>query len=415
MKTRFSFLWMLTLVVCLFMLAACFPATPTLEAVTNTLESGAPVAFESPYPPPPTDTPEPPPYVAPATATPAPTRTPTATPYSVVNLPPLPTYPPPGPFSEMRILFYNRLSPGLRTIKLDSTSESTWNLPQEHLELISNNVRPSPDGTKVLYYLFSSRDVEHSSIWLINPDGSGMNSLVESDLNTPWYPSSATWSPDGTQIAYLRKFWVEGDLSTRELWVIDTDGSNAHMVVNDENLVDASINPFWALNGYIYLANKQNKLYALNPWDGTLYKLMDEVDPLDLRFSLAPDGQHALNWGTVTSQKLQSAMLVDAELPGEFGGWSSSGTQVVYGNEQGLWLFDLETGVERLLLPGDTTYTTQIHGFSPDGRYVAYQTDAGLFVINIENINAQPWLVITDPLDGNGTRTLFFISWIPIN
>jgi dipeptidyl aminopeptidase/acylaminoacyl peptidase len=83
---------------------------------------------------------------------------------------------------------------------------------QEHIFLIRTNgtgerqitngpaqdrvPRWSPDGKRIIF--FSNRVTDRWQIWAINPDGSGLRRLGETDQST----SSPVWSQDSTRVAY---------------------------------------------------------------------------------------------------------------------------------------------------------------------------------------------------------------------
>jgi hypothetical protein len=90
----------------------------------------------------------------------------------------------------------------------------------------------SPDGSRIAV---SYMQHDHWEIHVMNGDGSGRARLTETPLSvivdqqlaglTPrsWNNTAPTWSPDGSQIAFL------SDRSGQwEIWVMNADGSNQH-------------------------------------------------------------------------------------------------------------------------------------------------------------------------------------------
>jgi hypothetical protein len=90
----------------------------------------------------------------------------------------------------------------------------------------------SPDGSRIAV---SYMQHDHWEIHVMNGDGSGRARLTETPLTdivdqqlaglTPrsWNNAAPTWSPDGSQIAFL------SDRSGKwEIWVMNADGSNQH-------------------------------------------------------------------------------------------------------------------------------------------------------------------------------------------
>lgn len=86
----------------------------------------------------------------------------------------------------------------------------------------------SPDGTKIAYALEVG---DLSSIWVINSDGSGKTRLTFEKDDFCTLPS---FSYDGSKMVYLKgftSFEVAGECQEpNEIWVMDADGSNKHMI-----------------------------------------------------------------------------------------------------------------------------------------------------------------------------------------
>jgi TolB protein len=92
----------------------------------------------------------------------------------------------------------------------------------------------SPDGSKIA---FSSWQTSHGEIWIANADGSDAKPLI-ADQPCLWSPTpmpgpsgcasdtSPTWSPDGTQIAFIRES-VGSDI-----WVVNADGTGQRQITD---------------------------------------------------------------------------------------------------------------------------------------------------------------------------------------
>jgi Tol biopolymer transport system component len=100
--------------------------------------------------------------------------------------------------------------------------------------------------------VFSSDKNGNYDIWMMNPDGSGIQQLTNesSDENKP------AISPDGKKIAYIT-------YNNREIWIMDCDGRNKYQVVTDKQ---AGYNIAWYSDSkhILFNHNPYAKLYKIN-------------------------------------------------------------------------------------------------------------------------------------------------------
>lgn len=87
----------------------------------------------------------------------------------------------------------------------------------------------SPDGQKIAFV--SSRTGGYRIYVMNSQNGSG-----QTQLTTQPYSFNPTWSPDGKQIAYDAD--GDGD-GWQDLWVMNVDGNNQHVIYNPPGQVDA--------------------------------------------------------------------------------------------------------------------------------------------------------------------------------
>jgi uncharacterized protein YgiM (DUF1202 family) len=116
-------------------------------------------------------------------------------------------------------------------VQLDVNRSEQWALSdrrEDHTPVFS------PDGR---YIVVAFNNNGHYDIHRLNSDGSGRVALTKTPLwiaaepgvNKPWNNVSPTWSPDGSQIAFLT------DRSGRwEIWVMSADGSSQRPMFSDE-------------------------------------------------------------------------------------------------------------------------------------------------------------------------------------
>ncbi len=90
-------------------------------------------------------------------------------------------------------------------------------------------------GTRSAVTLLSGRIVfdNFHDVWSINADGTDLTRLTKS----PWPEFDATWSPDGTRIAFRSE--PKGD---QEIWLMNADGSGPHRLAR-------GLSPAWSPDG----------------------------------------------------------------------------------------------------------------------------------------------------------------------
>jgi dipeptidyl aminopeptidase/acylaminoacyl peptidase len=108
---------------------------------------------------------------------------------------------------------------------------------EHYLEMESvANPEISPDGRQIIYtrrWVDKVNDRRQSALWIMNADGSRNRFLVEG--------SGATWSPDGTRIAYTK----QGDPQGSQIFVrwMDAEGATTQITRIDESPSGISWSP----------------------------------------------------------------------------------------------------------------------------------------------------------------------------
>jgi Tol biopolymer transport system component len=97
----------------------------------------------------------------------------------------------------------------------------------------------SPDSS-MISFLRVGTDGGGAGIWVVNTDGSEAHEVTALGEQIDGSPS---WSPDGTRIAYTRDGFIAGNSAPR-IWVVNVDGSGDH-VLFDEWATD----PTWSPDG----------------------------------------------------------------------------------------------------------------------------------------------------------------------
>jgi Tol biopolymer transport system component len=110
------------------------------------------------------------------------------------------------------------------------------------------------DGTKIVYALLEEEDeVESSSIWMMNADGSGKTHLTTDEDGFCTGPS---FSYDGSKIVYIKGLTDYGPMGesrygSNEIWVMNSDGLNKHQIYAPDGISSLIFMGAW---------NKDNKI-----------------------------------------------------------------------------------------------------------------------------------------------------------
>ena len=99
----------------------------------------------------------------------------------------------------------------------------------------------APDGYSIA---FISQELGQDNLYVITRDATDLRRLTRipgQEWNTTWeWIKRPTWSPDGTQVA----FWSNKVSGTRQIWIVNIDGTNLHTISNDPRPAE-DYDPVW--------------------------------------------------------------------------------------------------------------------------------------------------------------------------
>jgi Tol biopolymer transport system component len=266
-------------------------------------------------------------------------------------------------------------------------------------------------------------------IFTMNPDGSNVRQLTFFGPNG--FACCHSWSADGRQLVFVAN--ATPNIAPAQLWIINADGSNQHMVFNDPSFLDSF--PGFSPDGNTivfercpYNGGQFNggcELFRIRA-DGTdLTALVNfglNTDRLDITPEYSPNGETIAFAGFSRRGVLSAIYLVDAdgsnihsitppELEAWLPDWSPDGTKIAFSTRslyppntinQQTWVVNTDgTELKQITFPG------ALHDFSPswspDGNSIAFERDAadfstsGIFVIKADGSDLTQRLMVHNP------------------
>jgi TolB protein len=147
------------------------------------------------------------------------------------------------------------------------------------------DVSLSPDGTRVLF-VRQGQHYDIYEIYEIHTDGSNLTLLT----NNPGQNLEPTWSPDGSQIAFMSNLLAPNDPAHIFMYVMGADGSNPHRLTQS-----SGSSPQWSPDGsqivfVTYISNISTTLHIMNA-DGTHPQVIKTSPSFDISMPRwSPDG-----------------------------------------------------------------------------------------------------------------------------
>jgi TolB protein len=134
----------------------------------------------------------------------------------------------------------------------------------------------SPDGSKIAFVQYKWDHGPKYDVWVMNIDGTGLTQITTDGRST-----EPAWSPDGTQIVFVRKVKSPSDpWRQTDLFRMNADGTNRVRLTETRRWEDA---PTWSPDGTLILFDRptywdqfaSTDLWTMTPDGSNLVQLMD--------------------------------------------------------------------------------------------------------------------------------------------
>jgi Tol biopolymer transport system component len=264
--------------------------------------------------------------------------------------------------------------------------------------------------------------VEGNDVYTMNPDGSDERQLTSVGPNNS--TSNPAWSPDGRQLVFNLG---PTDGSSSQLWIMNADGSNQHLLLDDP-AGDDFRSSFSPDGSHVIFTRCPVSPPSGQPCgisrvriDGTDLTDITGTDPnpdvLDFSPAYSPDGSTIAFYsfhrdGLIVAVYLMNAdgsnirSLTPPELGAVLADWSPNGAKLAFSNNS---FFELSCGNPEIwTINSDGTDVTQLTeadslsdvwaSWAPEGNAIAFERDTptgqtSIYVLNVTDHGASPRLI----------------------
>jgi len=150
----------------------------------------------------------------------------------------------PAASADGRVVFQSFRDAGWNIFKMNADGSGIVNLTKTENPIINFEPTWSPDGSEVVYM---RQDASGQDLWRVGADGSNPENLTET---AGVEESGAEFSPDGTRIAYVGtgpKPCCDPEYNN-DIWIMNADGSDQTQLTKT-NFPRQNLSPTWSPDG----------------------------------------------------------------------------------------------------------------------------------------------------------------------
>jgi TolB protein len=254
----------------------------------------------------------------------------------------------------------------------------------------------SPTTVRIVFARLQESEPENYEIWTMDGAGGDQVRLTHNAVAD----HDPDWSPDGTQIAWVRFETQFNGGGPADVWIMDADGSNPHRLTHDHADI---LQPSWSPDGRRIVFTRDYLIYVINA-DGTGEHQISQPGAFDFDPAWSPDGSTivfshqfpagGLDLATMRPDGSQLRRLTHTHAFEEDAEWSPDGQQVAFSG------YDNHTGWHVYLVGRDgenPSVLVQLDslepGWFPDGSRLAFYAcvrDCGLYQIRTNGHGLHP-------------------------
>lgn len=210
----------------------------------------------------------------------------------------------------------------------------------------------SPDGTQIAY-------MSDYQLWLMDADGNHKRKLIEQEAR------KVAWSPDGKLIALESS--LSGDMRDFDIWVVNVDGTNLRNLTHTVGLIE--FDPVWSLDStqVAYEASQLNgdsQIYVVDLVSGEKHQLTEAGDNAVVAWTKNSEPQSLASDSQLDVKPLSRKLAF-----------------VKNGN---IWSIQEDgSGLAKLTSLESGEFPTVPYTWSPTGREIAYIVKGDVYILDI--------------------------------